>query len=126
MPSRNPHKLKIAIPAAEMSVGLPRAVIVCPHASFRITPLVTYSTKLITTPASRPPQMTLTRLVCDIASSCGRTAALCSLWVQLPRPVTRWANGEPAGDCRAAAGKDVFVDTEHGLTPRFVDKCATA
>src|SRR5215469_8376504 len=85
MPSRNPHRLKIAIAPAEISVGLPSAVIACPHAPFRITPFVRYSTTLITTPASRPPKMTLLRLVCAIASSCGRTAELCPLLVRLPR-----------------------------------------
>src|SRR6266852_9372564 len=71
IPSRNPQTLNITIAPGESSVGLPSACIARPHPSLRTTPFVTYSTILITRPASKPPKMTRPRLVCAIVASFG-------------------------------------------------------
>src|SRR6266853_4246158 len=71
IPSRNPQTLNITIAPGESSVGLPSACIARPHPSLRTTPFVTYSTILITRPASKPPKMTRLRLVCAIVASFG-------------------------------------------------------
>src|SRR6185369_9334937 len=76
MPRRKPQILKVTIALAETSAGLPSACMACAHEFRRTTPFVTYSTRLITTPASRPPRTTRSRLVWLIASSFELTAVI--------------------------------------------------
>src|SRR5256714_13021620 len=62
MPSKNPQTLNNMMELT-VSGGLPRDCITFAQASFRINPLVMNSTKLITTPANKPPKITRPRLV---------------------------------------------------------------
>src|SRR5882724_5009250 len=115
IPSRNPQTLKITIAPGESSVGLPSACIARPHPSLRTTPFVTYSTILITRPASKPPKMTRLRLVCAIVASfgchqCGSRSGMraCSparlpLWLEKLRAIIN--PSETVGNHREALGR---------------------